>query len=230
MSKFIKLPKEINPITKAAYFLAPLVGVQGAIIRDRFVNAYLGTDMAPDIEGNHIVLVVYNHQQKRRGLTYERFVEMVTSLDTFIGESDICSGKLGMYIFQVPEEFASEVELFKRGHYSKYDVRAKNLCIENVLYNGKLHQRDQSGEKLIQRIFRQDPILRKAQEKRFSSPMSPVDLQGAEIWEKPYKKKELLNTAQVMKWEEHLIDSFEKIRSNHEEAMAKKGVLGKAAG
>ncbi|HAY88412.1 MAG TPA: hypothetical protein DCY51_03140 [Bacteroidetes bacterium] len=227
MSKLITLPIDLNPITKATYFLAPLVGIDSAIIRGRFVNAYVGAEVVPDVKGPHVVIMVYNYQDRKRGLTYEKFVDSVTSLDTFVGTADICCDRIGMYIMSIPEQYHEEFILFRKGRYSEYSLGAKILCSKNYMLNNDMYKlKPGASSNIIDKIFRKDDTLHTYWEKRLQMSIP----RGQEVWSKPVKKDELFTSIREVEWEKHLCDAFTRLKKERYETLVNKKVLGGETG
>jgi len=182
----------IRKFTTSSVFLAPLVTIEKSLIGHRFINSYLKDESVDTHQDNHLFIVYSNYQDTG----FETFENKLLSNKYCVEQYDIVSTYFGVAIFQIPEYFLREYQLFLRGRYSEFSPEAKGLCLTNNLISSGntafLSKINKDSEKtLLQCIFDKDEALRTIQSNRLGTEIP----KGQELWSTPDLTNEILNTA-----------------------------------
>lgn len=138
-------------------------------ITKNFANCYIGDANHPEL-GKRIFLL-YNYFLTVEYVKFERKLELMSEFST---DFDYADDQQVMYVFDIPEQYAKDFQLFQEGKYTEFSDEYKQAILKfwgedkPGLYHSILYATEESedGE-----IFH--------------------DVEGNEIWPKPVLTREI---------------------------------------
>ncbi len=108
--------------TKSTMFLLPLLKISYNLIKNGFVNCYIGDIDKPEYD-NHLFILVETKHPGHFNTLDETF-----AIYNFI-DSYILYESYYMYIFEFPKEFKKDRDAFLKGAYSKFSDKSKKIIV-----------------------------------------------------------------------------------------------------
>lgn len=117
---------------KTTQYLLPMLRLtqEKLFYNSFFINAYLQLNKKHDLNGKFIYLTY----RFVRGDEYRQAEKLIKTYPNYYKTIDV-SPNLVVYAFIIPQQYYSDVELFKEGKYSRFSLSLKGLI---SMFNGKL--------------------------------------------------------------------------------------------
>lgn len=126
--------------TNTSNFLLPLLGKTIDYYKSYVVECFLKIENS-DIQPYEIYVVVTGY----RTVHFENFLKTLREFTSYRGEFYLHGGEYTILLFEIPDKFKLEYDLFLQGKYSKFSEEAKALiipgrkqgnCIADILNKG----------------------------------------------------------------------------------------------
>jgi len=119
--------KEISP-TKSTSFLLPMLGTStlkdAFFINQFYINTYIGDVFNPKYRDN--LLLFYRFEPIKE---YSRFEKVIEMLETYVDSYDNDKLHKTTYVFDIPERFQEDYNMFINGDYLLFSEEYKKQII-----------------------------------------------------------------------------------------------------